>query len=66
MLWGRRRDSAVGSSLRSTPIDGAPYAEAPRGISDNQNRASIEEKAKTQVLANPALVSDDLPKNDPR
>ena len=30
MLWGRRRDDAVGSSLRSTPIDGAPYAEAPR------------------------------------
>src|SRR5215472_13167034 len=30
MLWGRRRDSAVGSSLRSTPIDGAPYAEALR------------------------------------
>jgi Transposase DDE domain group 1 len=30
MLWGGRRDSAVGSSLRSTPIDGAPYAEAPR------------------------------------
>ena len=24
MLWGRRRDSAVKSSLRSTPIDGAP------------------------------------------
>jgi transposase len=29
MLWGRRRDNAVKSSLRSTPIDGAPLCRSP-------------------------------------
>src|SRR5262245_4175322 len=29
MLWGRRRDNAVKSSLRLTPIDGAPLCRSP-------------------------------------
>jgi hypothetical protein len=41
MLWGRRRDSAVRSSLRSTIIDGAPLCRSPTTIAKHASPPSF-------------------------